>query len=232
MRKVIPMCRRLALFALVALVSVTANAQEKWKEGEQYFVIEPAQDVWMPAEGKITVTEVFSYGCPACNYFFPMAERLKDSLPDNAQLNYLPASFIPRESWPMFQRAWCTAVVLGVFSDATHKATFDAVWKSGKLATTEADGRRLKNPQPTIEDAAKFYAGVADVSEDKFLKTAGSFTTDSMMRKADNLVKAYRVSSTPTIVVAGKYRLTVQSAGGVDELIELVNYLVAKEAGM
>ena len=41
------MCRRLALFALVALVSVTANAQEKWKEGEQYFVIEPAQDVWM-----------------------------------------------------------------------------------------------------------------------------------------------------------------------------------------
>jgi hypothetical protein len=31
-------------------------------------------------------------------------------------------------------------------------------------------------------------------------------------------------------VVNGKYSLHVASAGGVDQLIELVNYLVAKES--
>jgi thiol:disulfide interchange protein DsbA len=30
-------------------------------------------------------------------------------------------------------------------------------------------------------------------------------------------------------VVNGKYRLTVSSAGGYDQVIELVNWLVAKE---
>jgi thiol:disulfide interchange protein DsbA len=51
------------------------------------------------------------------------------------------------------------------------------------------------------------------------------------MRQADQLVKDYRVDGTPTIVVNGKYRLDLHSAGGPDQLIELVNWLVAKESG-
>jgi hypothetical protein len=37
------------------------------------------------------------------------------------------------------------------------------------------------------------------------------------------------VDRTPTIVVNGKYRLNVESAGSDEKVIELVNYLVAKE---
>jgi thiol:disulfide interchange protein DsbA len=40
---------------------------------------------------------------------------------------------------------------------------------------------------------------------------------------------AYKVDRTPTIIVNGKYRLHVESAGGTDQLIDLVKYLVAKE---
>jgi thiol:disulfide interchange protein DsbA len=43
-------------------------------------------------------------------------------------------------------------------------------------------------------------------------------------------VKDYRVQGTPTVVVNGKYRLDVQSAGGPDQVIELVKWLVAKES--
>jgi hypothetical protein len=45
-----------------------------------------------------------------------------------------------------------------------------------------------------------------------------------------NLIKAYGIDRTPTIVVNGKYRLHVQSVGGPDEVIELVKWLVAKES--
>jgi thiol:disulfide interchange protein DsbA len=38
------------------------------------------------------------------------------------------------------------------------------------------------------------------------------------------------VDRTPTIIVNGKYRLHVESAGGPDQVIELVKYLVAKES--
>jgi len=43
-------------------------------------------------------------------------------------------------------------------------------------------------------------------------------------------VKDYRVQGTPTVVVNGKYRVDVQSAGGPDQVIELVKWLVAKES--
>jgi len=42
---------------------------------------------------------------------------------------------------------------------------------------------------------------------------------------------AYKVDRTPTIIVNGKYRLQVESAGGTDQLVELVKFLVAKESG-
>jgi thiol:disulfide interchange protein DsbA len=50
------------------------------------------------------------------------------------------------------------------------------------------------------------------------------------MKRADELVKAYEVGSTPTFVIDGKYRFDVISAGGYPQMIELAKWLVAKEA--
>ena len=53
---------------------------------------------------------------------------------------------------------------------------------------------------------------------------------DSKVRTDEALLAAYGIDRTPTIVVNGKYRLHVQSAGSPDQLIELVKWLVAKES--
>jgi hypothetical protein len=50
------------------------------------------------------------------------------------------------------------------------------------------------------------------------------------MKDADAYVRLYRVDRTPTIVVNNKYRTDVPMAGGYGQLIELVNWLVAREA--
>jgi protein dithiol oxidoreductase (disulfide-forming) len=206
-----------------------AHAQQ-WVEGKHYIEIKPAQRPPEAPAGIIEVTEVFSYGCIHCNRTIPLMEKLKKSLPANARLGYVPASFNSAESWPMFQRVYYTAAALGVLPKM-HDAVYSAVWTTNELAVVEADGRRLKSPQPTLEDAAKVFAKKAGIKPEQFLATAKSFGVEASCRRADQLVKHYRVDGTPSIIVNGHYRVNMSGLKSEGELIELVNWLVAKEAG-
>lgn len=200
----------------------------KWVEGKNYFTIEPQQPTGAP--DKIVVTEAFSYACPACNAFHSTADQIAQSLPSNAVMTYLPVSFRPDENFPLFQRAYFAAKALGV-AEKSHDAVFDAVWKTGELASDDLTTGRPK-PQsawPTIDDVAKFYAKYG-VDPKQFVAVANSFSINTQMKRADDMVKAYAVDGTPTIIVNGKYRFTPGNAGGYPQSIELTKWLVAKEA--
>jgi protein dithiol oxidoreductase (disulfide-forming) len=214
--------------ALALAVSMPAHAAQAWTEGVNYFLIQPARTPSVPP-GKIEVTEVFSYACPACNIFQPTMHKLKQAMPANVVVDYLPAAFNTAEDWPMFQLAYITAQILGV-EQQTHDAMFDAVWKGGDLSITDPSTRALKTRMPSLEDAAKFYSQRAGVPVEKFIATSKSFSADLKVRTIQDLLVAYKVDRTPTIIVNGKYRLHVESAGGTDQLIDLVKYLVAKES--
>jgi thiol:disulfide interchange protein DsbA len=211
---------------LALAVSLPTQGAQVWTEGVNYFLIQPARTPSVPP-GKIEVTEVFSYACPACNIFQPTMHKLKQAMPANVVVDYLPAAFNSAEDWPMFQLAYVTAQILGV-DQQWHDAMFDAVWKGGDLSITDA-ARSLKTHMPTIEDAAKFYSQHAGVPVEKFIAASKSFSVDLKVRTDEDLIMGYKVDRTPTIIVNGKYRLHVESAGGNDQLIDLVKYLVAKE---
>jgi len=199
----------------------------KWVEGKNYYLVDPAQPTSHP--GKVEVTEVFSYACPACNSFHTTMDQLVSNLPSNAVVTYLPASFRPDENWPLFQRAYYAAQALGV-ADKTYDAMFDAAWKTGELATYDLQAGKPKPHEawPTIDDVAKFYAKYG-VDPKQFVGVANSFSINTQMKRADDELKALGVDSTPTIVVNGKYRLTPATAGGGPQTIELVQWLVSKE---
>ena len=220
-----------SLLAVLVLSLPEAGHAATFTEGSDYVLVTPVQQTTVP-KGKVEVMEVFSYGCPVCNAFRPVAEKLRQSLPPNAQLVYLPASFNnTAEDWPMFQRAYFAAQFLGI-ADRTHQAMFDAVWKTGELATSDYGTHRLRNPQPSIEQAAAFYARVAGVNPQQFLAMANSFGVDSKMRAADSQILAMHVTGTPTIIVNGKYRITREDwQANTARFIELVKYLVARESG-
>ncbi|HKU88919.1 MAG TPA: thiol:disulfide interchange protein DsbA/DsbL [Steroidobacteraceae bacterium] len=219
-----------SLLTLAALGGLATAAQAaNWVAGKHYSVIPQAQRTNV-APGKVEVMEVFSYGCPACNAFRPTMKKLKASLPANAQLVYLPASWNNAEAWPMFQRAYLTAVSLGV-AEKAHDAMFDAIWTTGELGVSDPQTRRLKTKLPTIEDAAKFYQRITGVKAADFVAASKSFGVDLKMRQADSQIVAMQVPSTPTIVVNGKYRINNDNVSGGDEIIELVKYLVARESG-
>jgi len=210
---------------LLLAASTTAAATD-WVEGTHYFLIEPALPTHV-APGKIEVLEVFSYACPACNEFYPTVDKLKASLPANAQMVFLPAGFRPDEDWDVFQRAYITAQALGV-ADQAHDAMFDAVWKNGELATIDPATHGLKEHLPDIHDLAKFYSRYPGVTVAKFVATAASMPVEYQMELADQEIAAGKVEGTPTIIVNGRYRLDVRSARGYGAVIDLVQYLIAK----
>ena len=173
-------CLFLALLTLG--VASPAGADAPWTEGRNYFPIVPAQPTAVP-RGKVEVTEVFSYACVVCNRFLPTMKRLAASMPAGVVVDYLPASFIPAEDWPVFQRAYLAAQLLGV-ADRAHDALFDAIWKTGELAIIDPATQRVKAQLPTIADVARFYHRATGVPVADFLATAASMGVETRMGQA------------------------------------------------
>ena len=220
------MRRAMILAAWLLAAASSVQAASPWIEGQHYFLISPAQPTAV-AKGKVEVLEVFSYGCPACNHFQPVVDKIRAALPANAQMRYLPASWHPEEDWKVFQRAYFAALSLGI-ADKLHDRVFDAVWKTGELATM--DGNNMKNPLPSLADVAQFYEREARLKPGEFLGAAHSFSVDAQMRQADEQIKAYQTDLTPTLIIDGKYRVTPRSAGGDEQFVALSKWLVEQSS--
>ena len=203
----------LALLAAVLLATPLVSAQalpEKYQAGKHYFLIEPAQPT--SSGNKVEVIEVFSYGCIHCAHFQPTVDEWKKKMPAGAAFSYMPAFFQP--TFALFGRAYYTAEVLGV-AEKAHADLFKAIFVEQK-------------PLHSMDDIANWYAQYG-VKADDFVKTATSFAVETKVNRANQMVKSYNVDGTPSIVVAGKYRVTGASAEGYDKLFDVVNFLIAKE---
>lgn len=99
--------------------------------------------------------------------------------------------------------------------DQVHAAVFNAIQKEKK---------RLTDP----EEMAEFLA-TQGVDKDKFLATFNSFAIKGQINKAKELAKKYEITGVPTMVVNGKYRFDIGSAGGANEALQLADKLIAKE---
>ncbi|WP_347261881.1 thiol:disulfide interchange protein DsbA/DsbL [Rudaea sp.] len=196
-----------------APAAAAAAPTRDWQLGADYFLIDPR--VPTTTGDKIEVVEVFSYACPHCAHFQPTMDELKAKLPANAQLVLVPAVFNPQ--WEPFARAFYTARALGVL-DKTHNALFEAL-------------HTQHQPLYSIESLAGFYANYG-VDPKSFLATAQSFVIDSQIANGNNLVKSYGVSSTPTLVINGKYRVEMNAENkiGPNEALEIALMLVKQEA--
>ena len=71
-------------------------------------------------------------------------------------------------------------------------------------------------------DGARHYGSFGLVAEI-------GFAIDSKIMKAEDLNRRYRITSTPTMIVNGRYVTDATMAGGEDALFEVINALVARE---
>src|SRR5690349_20811806 len=70
--------RDAVMMACGAMLAANAWSADSWVEGRNYFRVEPPQPPAKP--GIVTVTEIFSYGCPGCNAFLPFMQAIEQRL--------------------------------------------------------------------------------------------------------------------------------------------------------
>lgn len=207
---------RFGALVLGLLLATSCDAQmllEKYQPGVHYFAIDPPQPM-SPAGDKVEVIEVFSYACPHCATFEPVVSAWRKRMPATAKFDYLPAAWNPQ--WETFARVYYAAEALGI-ADKTHDAFFKAL--------------HLERRQfASLEDIAQWHAGYG-VTAEAFLAATKSFAVETKVGRSRQMVPRWQVDGTPSVVVAGKYRVTGESAGSYDKVFEVVDFLVAKEGG-
>jgi thiol:disulfide interchange protein DsbA len=158
------------------------------------------------------VLEAFSYGCSACSAAQPYVDRWKAKLPATTAFAYLPVTFRP--DFALLARGYLAAQALGV-AERTHQPMFDAM--------------RGGTPVTRIEDVADLYAKLG-VDRAQFLAAASSFAVSTRLKRIEQSLPRYGIDSSPTFIVAGKYRLTARMAGSYERLFAVIDQLVAREA--
>lgn len=198
-----------AVFASLSLFSFGVQA-ELITEGQHYVELQKPVPVSQP--GKIEVVELFWYGCPHCYQLEPTLNAWVEKLPADVHFTRVPALF--GRTWDIHGQLYITLDLMKV-EQQVHKAVFDGIHK---------EGRALKDP----EEMADFLAEQG-VDRDAFLNTYNSFAVKGQMAKAKQLAKAYQITGVPVLIVNGKYRFDVRSAGGEQQLLQVADYLIDKE---
>ncbi len=207
------MFHRLASLFLIAATAFSGVALAQPAapiEGQDYAVIDPP--VATLSGDRIEVAEVFGYSCVHCAHFAPIISVWKKSQPADVRVEYVPAVF--GGIWEIYARVYYTAESLGVL-DLTHDQLFEALH-------TE------RRPINKIEDIADFYAEHG-VDKDNFLATLNSFPVNAQIETARKRAMGWGVDATPTMIVAGKYKVQAPREGGFKRMLEIVDALVAKE---
>lgn len=196
-----------ALVGLVLSLSSAASiAAETYQEGKDYVTL--AEPVTPKDPTKIEVTEVFSYLCPHCFHFEPLLSAWAKKQPADVNLVLVHASF--NHNWPIYQRGFYTAQVLGL-KDKVHQQVFDTVHVAHKDLLT-------------AQDWADFLS-LYGADKATVVKTFDSFGVTSQMKQADARVRDLKIASTPQLVVNGKYRITATKH---EEILAVAQFLVDK----
>ena len=193
-----------------ALMLAFSSQAAQYQQGQHYTLL--TNPTMARDASKVEVVEVFWYGCGHCNQFEPTVQAWKKSIQADVDFYQLPAQF--RRQWKIHAELFYLTQALRV-NDKVHQAIFDQIHKQRNLLLDK-------------DDQKEFLAGFG-VSAADFDKYDDSFAVRRQLKMADQMVRNYQISGVPAIVVNGKYLVNASSAGGMDKIFGVVNFLVEQE---
>lgn len=199
------------LLAFFTFAAANVHAME-FEEGVHYERL--AVPVQTADESRVEVVEAFSYACIHCKTFEPALGAWEAEQGAGVDFRRLPAIF--NQTWALFAQAYYTAEVLEVV-DAVHEPIFKAIHE---------DGRDLRDPAAM----AIIFEVYGQVPKETFNQVHASFGVRSKMQQSQAHGRAYGISGTPSMIVDGQFRTDGQMAGSNAMMLEVVDYLVAKQA--
>ena len=199
----------LLLALLLPLAAVAAPPAAAPVEGTDYEVIAGGAP-YEPVAGRIEVVEVFGYTCPHCAHFEPALQAWKAKLPKDVK--FIPVAAPFGGYWEPYAKAYFAAKALGI-AERSHEAVFRALHEEGTLPRNPSD-----------DELAGFYTRFG-VQPARFVAMLNSPGVDAQMERALAFLQRSGVEGTPTLIVAGKYRVITKQA----DVLGVVDQLVARE---
>ncbi|MBV8031196.1 MAG: thiol:disulfide interchange protein DsbA/DsbL [Betaproteobacteria bacterium] len=191
----------LALAATLLTLAFSGHAQQgPWQ------LVNPPQ----PQEnnGKIEVIEFFWYGCPHCYAIESDVNAWLAKKPADVDFKRVPA---PMGGWLEGAKIYYTLEAMGLLAQY-HDKVFDAIHK---------DNVNLFNAKKREEWLAK-----NGIDPEKYAAAEKSFSVDSRLKRAMQLVQTYKVDGVPRFVVAGKWYTGAEWAGGEHKIMPAVDQLI------
>lgn len=198
------------LASLLIITAAQADGHSQYREGQHYLRLATPMPALEPSAAKHEVVELFWYGCSHCNDFDPYLEIWKAKTKADVNLVRVPAIFNAR--WEQHARAFYALELMGDLEKA-HTLIFEAI---------HDQGRSLHN----VGSMARFL-GSHGIDEDEFREAFDSFAVETKINRAKQLIRDYKVTGVPAIIVDGTYKVTGSTAGGYPQLIGVIETLIA-----
>jgi len=193
-----------ALLALGAAGTATALPEE----GREYRRLEPAAP---PDAAGIEIIEFFYYGCPVCYEAQPHIGRWRRAAADDVRWRRVPA--VRSDRWELLARGYYALEALGAL-ERLHWPLYD---------NHHFDGRGLDEQQNLVA-----WVGANGVDAARFLASLDSLETRQKVEYAKREAGRYGVRAVPAIVVGGRYLTTARMAGGIPQMMQVVQFLLER----
>jgi thiol:disulfide interchange protein DsbA len=206
----------------IALLPQTAQAQSaipaKWQAGKHYRTLSPTVATSV-APGKVEVVEIFWYGCGACFVLDPYLESWKkNGKPAHVEFVRVPVTW--NAAAKLHARLYYTLQALKQ-DERLHTKVFDTIHRGG-------NGLLGRDEASTLPVMLK-WAEENGIERKAFTDAWNSMWVNTRLRQADEIVRRYRAEGTPFMAVNGRYSTDVGSAGGIPQMLELINALANSE---
>jgi len=204
--------KTLLLAALFLGAAATVSAQPAlYVEGTHYDEI--ASPVRTSDPNKIEITEIFWYGCPHCYAFEPLITSWEEKLPSDVAFVRSPGMW--NQTMEIHAQIYYAAEALGV-TDKIHDVAFSEIHQRRNYLQTE--------------EAVKEMFVREGVESSAFDKAWNSFSVTSAVKRAGTRMRDYGVRGVPSMVVNGKYLVSVGGAVPTQtDLLKIVDFLVQNE---
>ena len=203
--------RHLFLASFLFLSIGYADDHLIFEEGRHYKTLGLAERI-VAEDNRIEVLEVFAYSCNHCFNFEPYLDQFDGSKADYIDVVKMPVIF--NDAYKMHARIYYTAESLGNL-DVMHTEFYRAIHLDRKMLMDEDEIFALFEKH--------------GVTEEEFQSRFRSFTVESKINRAQRLTRKYKIRSTPSMIVNGKYIANGPGTRTFEDMIAVSKHLAEME---
>jgi thiol:disulfide interchange protein DsbA len=204
--------KRIVLNLLILLgvsVFVTPSQAENF-EGKYVVIDNP--DPQYDYDDKISVMEIFWYGCPHCYQMeYHLTPWLKDKDDDVA---YIRVPGVVNDKWQPLARVFFAARQLDVLNDI-HLPLFHAIHRDKRSLTSDTE--------------IKAFIEERGLDGDVFMKAFNSNDIQLVLEDIFEFTVNYRIASVPAFIINNKYITAPTLAGSYENVTEVIDHLIELE---